>query len=130
MLFICDIVLWNTSVAPVSNISNKGLQSVGIAELHYSSKKREHSLSILKSFFRPTEYETSDKDRKVNRNIQPDAGGSIRIWLCSSFHLSVFIRGFILWRVSDEKSFSVCLKNVPAFSSYSNIIINNFFYVG
>ena len=42
---------------------------------------------------------------------------SIRIWLYISVHLSVFIQRFI--RVSDEKSFSVFLKNVPAFSSYS-----------
>ena len=37
-------------------------------ELHYSSKKREHSLSILKSFFlvrHLSEYETSGKDRRV-----------------------------------------------------------------
>ena len=31
------------------------------------------------------------------------------------------------WRVSDEKSFSVCLKNVPAFSSYSEVYISFFF---
>ena len=36
-----------------------------------SMKKREHSLSILKRFFvqHSSEYETSDSDRKVNRNI-------------------------------------------------------------
>ena len=28
-------------------------KSVGTRELHYSTKKREHSFSILKAFFRP-----------------------------------------------------------------------------
>ena len=39
--------------------------------LHYSTKKRKHSFSILKAFFvrHSSEYETSDNDRKVNRNI-------------------------------------------------------------
>ena len=34
-------------------------------------KKREHSFSMLKAFFirHSSEYETSDSDRKVNRNI-------------------------------------------------------------
>ena len=37
----------------------------------YSSKKRKHSFSILKAFFvrHSSEYETSDNDRKVKRNI-------------------------------------------------------------
>ena len=29
-------------------------KSVGTTELHYSTKKQEHSFSILKSFFHPT----------------------------------------------------------------------------
>ena len=39
------------------------------------SKKREHSLGILKSFYVRywSEYETLDNDRMVNRNIQPYA---------------------------------------------------------
>ena len=46
-------------------------KSVGTTELHYSTKKLEHSLSILKAFFvrHLSEYETSDNNRKVNRNI-------------------------------------------------------------
>ena len=46
-------------------------KSVGTTELHYSTNKREHSLSILKAFLvrHSSEYETSDNDRKVNRNI-------------------------------------------------------------
>ena len=41
------------------------------ALIYYSTKKREHSFSILKAFFvrHSSEYETSDNDRKVNRNI-------------------------------------------------------------
>ena len=37
----------------------------------YSTKKREHCFSILKAFFvrHSSEYETSDSDRKVKRNI-------------------------------------------------------------
>ena len=51
-------------------------KSVGTTELHYGTKKREHSFNILKAFFarNSSEYETSDNDRKVNRNIEPDAG--------------------------------------------------------
>ena len=46
-------------------------KSVGATELHYSTKKRQHSISILKAFFvrHSLEYETSDNDRKVSRNI-------------------------------------------------------------
>ena len=46
-------------------------KSVGTTELHYSTKKRKHSFGILKAFFvrHSSEYETSDNDRKVNRNI-------------------------------------------------------------
>ena len=46
-------------------------KSVGTTELHYSTKKREHCFSILKAFFvrHSSEYETSDSDRKVKRNI-------------------------------------------------------------
>ena len=46
-------------------------KSVGTTELHYSAKKRKHSFSTLKAFFirHSSEYETSDNDRKVNRNI-------------------------------------------------------------
>ena len=37
-------------------------------DFHYSTKKREHSFSILKAFFvrHSSEYETSDSDQKVN----------------------------------------------------------------
>ena len=40
-------------------------------EFHYSTKNREHCFSILKAFFvrHSSEYETSDSDRKVKRNI-------------------------------------------------------------
>ena len=43
----------------------------GTTELHYSTKKREYSFSMLKAFIvrHSSEYETSDNDRKVNRNI-------------------------------------------------------------
>ena len=46
-------------------------KSVGTTELHYSTKKREHSFSILKAFLvrHSSEYETSDNDRKANRSI-------------------------------------------------------------
>ena len=49
--------------------------SVGTTELYYNMKKRQHSFDILKVFFvrHSSEYETSDSDRKVNRNIKPDA---------------------------------------------------------
>ena len=54
--------------------SNDGLrrQSVGTIELYKSLKKRQHSFDKLKSFFFVrdlSEYETSDSDLKVNRNI-------------------------------------------------------------
>ena len=40
-----------------------------------STKKRQHYFDILKAFFvrHSSEYTTSDSDRKVNRNIYPDA---------------------------------------------------------
>ena len=40
-----------------------------------STKKRQHYFDILKAFFvrHSSEYKTSDSDRKVNRNIYPDA---------------------------------------------------------
>ena len=40
-----------------------------------STEKQKHSFSILKAFFvrHSSEYETSDNDRKVNRNTLPDA---------------------------------------------------------
>ena len=43
--------------------------------LYNSTKKRQHYFDILKAFFvrRSSEYKTSDSDRKVNRNIYPDA---------------------------------------------------------
>ena len=46
-------------------------KSVGTTELHSSTKKRKHFFSILKAFFvrHSSEYETSDNDQKVNRNI-------------------------------------------------------------
>ena len=44
-------------------------------ELYSSTKKRQHYFDILKAFFvrHSSEYKTSDSDRKVNRNIYPDA---------------------------------------------------------
>ena len=47
-------------------------KSVRTTELHYSTKKRENSFSILKSFYvrHSSEYETLDNDRKVDRNIR------------------------------------------------------------
>ena len=57
-------------------------KSVGTTELHYSTKKWEHSLSILKAFF-------------VRQTLM-----SVR-----------------------RKKLSVCLKNVPAVSCYSDIYI-------
>ena len=46
-------------------------KSVGTTDLHYSTTKREDCFSILKAFFvrHSLEYETSDSDRKMNRNI-------------------------------------------------------------
>ena len=43
--------------------------------LYNSTKKRQHYFDILKAFFvrHSSEYKTSDSDRKVNRNIYPDA---------------------------------------------------------
>ena len=50
-------------------------RSVGTTELYHSTKKRQDSFDILKSFFirHSSEYKTSDSDQKVNRNIFPDA---------------------------------------------------------
>ena len=47
------------------------LASLILFQIPYSTKKRKHSFSILKAFFvrHSSEYETSDNDRKVNRNI-------------------------------------------------------------
>ena len=44
---------------------------LGKCFVFYSTNKREHSSSILKTFFvrHSLEYETSDNDQKVNRNI-------------------------------------------------------------
>ena len=43
--------------------------------IYNSTKKRQHYFDILKAFFvrHSSEYKTSDSDRKVNRNIYPDA---------------------------------------------------------
>ena len=42
---------------------------------YISTKKRQHYFDILKAFFvrHSSEYKTLDSDRKVNRNIYPDA---------------------------------------------------------
>ena len=43
---------------------------------YHSTKKRQHSFHILKSFFSSDTHQsikTSDSDLKVNRNIYPDA---------------------------------------------------------
>ena len=50
-------------------------KSVGTTELYNSMKKRQSCFDILKAFFvrNSSEYKTSDSDRKVNRNIYPDA---------------------------------------------------------
>ena len=44
-------------------------------EYYNSTKKRQHYFDILKAFFvrHSSEYKTSDSDRRVNRNIYPDA---------------------------------------------------------
>ena len=46
-------------------------KSVGTTELHYSTKKREHSLSILKAFFvrHSSEYEPSDCDCDTRQSM-------------------------------------------------------------
>ena len=46
----------NSINVKIKNSINKQLieKSVGTTELHYSTKKRYHVLTILKSFFRPT----------------------------------------------------------------------------
>ena len=51
------------------------LMSVGTTELYNSTKKRQHYFDILKAFFvrHSSEYKMLDCDRKVNRNIYPDA---------------------------------------------------------
>ena len=43
--------------------------------VYNSTKKRQHYFDILKAFIirHSSEYKTSDNDRKVNRNIYPDA---------------------------------------------------------
>ena len=61
-------------------------KSVGTTELHYSTKKREHPLSILKAFFVRHSSDVSYSDE------------------CRT------------------KKLSVCLKNVPAFSCYSELL--------
>ena len=65
-----------TSLLPIERRSlQQSNQSVGTAELYNSTKKRQHYFDILKAFFvrHSSEYKTSDSDRKVNRNIYPDA---------------------------------------------------------
>ena len=59
----------------LQNVSNMNKLSVGTTELYNSMKKRQHYCDILKAFFvrHSSEYKTSDSDRKVNRNIYPDA---------------------------------------------------------
>ena len=44
-------------------------------DFYNGTKKRQHYFDILKAFFvrHSSEYKTSDSDRKVNRNIYPDA---------------------------------------------------------
>ena len=46
-------------------------KSVGTTELHYSTKKQYHVLDTEKLIFvrHSSEYEMSDSDRKVNRNL-------------------------------------------------------------
>ena len=50
---------------------NKSIELV----FYNSTKKRQHYFDILEAFFvrHSSEYKTSDIDRKVNRNIYPDA---------------------------------------------------------
>ena len=47
------------------------LMAIIIVIFHYSTKKREHCFSILTDFFvrYSSEYETSDSDRQLKRNI-------------------------------------------------------------
>ena len=44
-------------------------------QFYNGTEKRQHYFDILKAFFvgYSSEYKTSDSDRKVNRNIYPDA---------------------------------------------------------
>ena len=63
---------WIDKVAEkYKNIETQSWDDITIEEFHYSTKKREHCFSILKAFFvrHSSEYETSDSDRKVKRNI-------------------------------------------------------------
>ena len=55
-------------------------------ELYNSTRKRQHYFDILKAFFvrHSSEYKTSDSDRKVNRNIYPDAVTRDRMHLLGS----------------------------------------------
>ena len=80
------------NVSDCCNVSMKGkfLLSCCLLWLHFisqlhiyiqnkefcnSTKKRQHYFDILKAFFvrHSSEYKTLDSDRKVNRNIYPDA---------------------------------------------------------
>ena len=49
--------------------------------IYNSTKKRQHHFDILKPFFvrQSSVYKTSDSDRKVNRNIYPDARDRMRL---------------------------------------------------
>ena len=51
--------------------------------LHNSKKKRKHHFDILKAVFvrHSSEYKTLDSDRKVNRNIHPNAATLDRMHL-------------------------------------------------
>ena len=60
-----------------------GTYSMIYGIVYYSTKKKQHSSDILKSFFirHSSEYETSDNDLIVNRNIYPDAATCHRMRL-------------------------------------------------
>ena len=78
---------------------------------HYNStKKRQHYFDILRAFFvrHSSEYETSDSDRKVNRNIYPDAVTRDRMRLIDL--------------KSGRKKLSVCQNNVAAFSCCCKVL--------
>ena len=71
LVFLIFAIFWDYFTKYTKFPSVMPEKSVGTTELNYSTKKRKHSFSILKAFFvrHSSEYETSDNDRKVNRNI-------------------------------------------------------------
>ena len=74
---------------------------------HYCTKELKHSFSILKAIF------SSDTRQSMKRRITTEWWAEIYTNLhlvYISAHLSVIIRRFILWQVSDERSSFSMLK--------------------